>query len=67
MQSIVSNTLPLLVEGHTYQIEKDVLTMEEHFNKADKIIEDIQSLIDKMKEISIEIEDVNNKLSSRIK
>ena len=41
--------------------------MEEHFNKADEIIEDIQSLIDKMKEISIEIEDVNNKLSSRIK
>lgn len=41
--------------------------MEEHFNKVDKIIEDIQSLIDKMKEISIEIEDVNNKLSSRIK
>ena len=39
----------------------------EHFNKADEIIEDIQSLIDKMKEISIEIEDVNNKLSSRIK
>lgn len=41
--------------------------MEEHFNKADKLIEDIQSLIDKMKEISIEIEDVNNKLSSGIK
>lgn len=39
----------------------------EQFNKVDKIIEDIQSLIDKMKEISIEIEDVNNKLSSRIK
>jgi hypothetical protein len=41
--------------------------MEEHFNKADKIIEDIQSLIDKIEEISIEIEDVNNKLSNRIK
>ena len=41
--------------------------MEEHFNKANQVIEDIQSLIDKMKEISIEIEDVNNKLSSRIK
>lgn len=39
----------------------------EHFEKADKIIGDIHSLIDKMKEISVEIEDVNNKLSSRIK
>ncbi|MGW7796844.1 hypothetical protein [Staphylococcus xylosus] len=41
------------------QIEKDDLTMEEHFIKADKIIEDIQKATDKIKEVMTEID--NNK------
>ena len=30
--------------------------MEEHFNKADKIIEDIQKVTDRIKEVMAEVE-----------
>ncbi|WP_275044575.1 MULTISPECIES: hypothetical protein [Staphylococcus] len=41
--------------------------MEEHFNKADKIIEDIQKATDKIKEVMTKIDEHKNTLLSRIK
>lgn len=37
--------------------------MEEHFNKADKIIEDIQQTTNKVKELLAKVEEINKKLS----
>ena len=62
MQNIVNNNLPHITGVHTYQIEKDDLTME-HFNKADKIIEDIQQTTNKVKELLAKAEEINKKLS----
>lgn len=39
----------------------------EHFNKADRIIEDIQKAIDRIKEVLAEVEENKNALFSRIK
>ncbi|WP_275112961.1 hypothetical protein [Staphylococcus epidermidis] len=39
----------------------------EHFNKADRIIEDIQKATDKIKEVLAEVEENKNALSSSIK
>lgn len=41
--------------------------MEEHFNKADRIIEDIQKDTDKIKEVMAKVEENKNALSSRKK
>lgn len=32
--------------------------MEEHFNKADKVIEDIQKVTDRIKEVMAEVEKI---------
>lgn len=37
--------------------------MEEHFNKADKIIEDIQQTTNKVKELLAKAEELNKKLT----
>lgn len=37
--------------------------MEEHFNKVDKIIEDIQQTTNKVKELLAKAEEINKKLS----
>lgn len=37
--------------------------MEEHFNKADKLIEDIQQTTNKVKELLAKAEELNKKLS----
>ena len=37
--------------------------MEEHFNKVDKLIEDIQQTTNKVKELLAKAEEINKKLS----
>lgn len=37
--------------------------MEEHFNKADKLIEDVQQTTNKVKELLAKVEEINKKLS----
>lgn len=39
-----------------------MIQMEEHFNKADKIIEDIQQTTNKVKELLAKAEELNKKL-----
>ena len=35
----------------------------EHFNKVDKLIEDIQQTTNKVKELLVKVEEINKKLS----
>ena len=37
--------------------------MEEHFNKANQVIEDIQQTTNKVKELLEKVEEINKKLS----